>query len=207
MVAWSAIGSAVGGLLSSLNFGSTGSTSVFKSNQIANHQFNLQKNYTKWLNENGYSQMRTGLEAAGYNPLLAVGATPQSGTVGLGSAVSGNTATFDGSKVVDALNTMASTAQVKTGVLGSIFGTDLVNTAKRFMNDSGVSKGLERLVKKSLNTANSAINKVDKVTDKIDKAYNGVLKGYISNTANSQFDYVPEYDDLGKLPRELSRYH
>lgn len=220
MVAWAAAGAALkaaapaigkfaGSALGGLLGGSSGSSNdtTGQSMALMRYQTDLQKEYSQWLNENSYTHIRTGLENAGYNPLLAVGATPQSGTVGLGSAGSGNTASFDGQKAIEALNTMADTAKTKSGVLGSIFGTDLVNIAKQFGNSSGISKGLEKLIKKSLNTANGAIDTIDKVTDKIDEKYkNFTLKGYVSNTANSKFDYVPEYDDLGKLPRELNRY-
>lgn len=209
MVAWSAIGKFAGSALGGLLGGSSGSSNdtTGQSMALMRYQTDLQKEYSQWLNENSYSHLRTGLEKAGYNPLLAVGATPQNGSVGLGSAGSGNTASFDGQKALEALNTLADTAKTKTGVLGSILGTDIVNTAKGFLNKSGIAKGVEKLIRKSLNTANGAIDTIDKVTDKIDDKYkNFTLKGYVSNTANSRFDYRPDLDELGKLPPELSKY-
>lgn len=42
---------------------------------------------TDWFNNYGYSQMRAGLERAGYNPLMALGATPQSGATVSGAVM------------------------------------------------------------------------------------------------------------------------
>lgn len=221
MVAWAAAGAALkaaapaigrfaGSALGGLLGGSSGSSVGFDINaskELMDYQDKLTREQSQWLNENSYTHMRTGLEKAGYNPLLAVGATPQNGSVGLGAPMSSNTASYDGQKAIEALNTMADTAKTKSGVLGSIFGTDLVNVAKQFGNSSGITKGLEKLIKKSLNTANGAIDTIDKVTDKVNEKYkNFTLKGYVSNTANSEFNYAPEYDELGRLPRALSRY-
>lgn len=42
---------------------------------------------TEWFNDNGYSMLRKGLEKAGYNPLMALGAQPVSGATVSGSAM------------------------------------------------------------------------------------------------------------------------
>lgn len=42
---------------------------------------------TDWFNNYGYSQMRAGLERAGYNPLMALGATPMSGATVSGAVM------------------------------------------------------------------------------------------------------------------------
>lgn len=45
------------------------------------------KNNTEWYNKYGYEMLRSGLERANYNPLLAVGSTPLNGTGVSGSAI------------------------------------------------------------------------------------------------------------------------
>ncbi len=42
---------------------------------------------TEWFNQNGYTQLRQGLENAGYNPLMALGATPMSGATVSGAVM------------------------------------------------------------------------------------------------------------------------
>lgn len=42
---------------------------------------------TEWYNDKGYSMLRAGLEKAGYNPLLALGAQPLNGATVQGSAM------------------------------------------------------------------------------------------------------------------------
>ncbi|QXN75184.1 DNA pilot protein [Microvirus mar37] len=90
-----AIGAALGvgaSLLGGFNSASGGGTSIAGSKALMDHQLSLNKDYTKWMNENGYSQMRTGLENAGYNPILALGASPASGSVGIANATEGTSA-------------------------------------------------------------------------------------------------------------------
>lgn len=88
-------------------FSHGGGTSVYKTNKIATHNMNLNKQYTQWLNENGYSQMRKGLETANYNPMLAVGATPQQGSVASSPATESNA--INPLNAVAAMNTAANT--------------------------------------------------------------------------------------------------
>ncbi|UPW41987.1 DNA pilot protein [Dipodfec virus RodF1_47] len=88
-------------------FSSGGGTNVADSKRLARYNMELNKEYTTWLNENSYSQMRKGLENANYNPLMALGASPQQGSVG------GSTATENGQvnplNAITALNTVANT--------------------------------------------------------------------------------------------------
>lgn len=50
-------------------------------------QSNRWRSNTDWFNQNGYTQMRAGLEKAGYNPLMALGATPLSGATVSGAVM------------------------------------------------------------------------------------------------------------------------
>lgn len=185
--------SALGGLFG----GKSGGTDIGASMALMNHQVALQKDYTQWLNENQYSQMRTGLESAGYNPLLAVGgATPSSGAVGIANATSGNTAQFDGLKALQGLLTSAQIANVKAdtdmknaGIITKFLGTDVVNSAK------GKIKGW-------LNNIVESAKDISRVSDDA----NEILKGYITNSADSdtdvevpRFTFQPEYDSRGSL--------
>lgn len=56
---------------------------------------------TDWFNLNGYSQMRAGLEKAGYNPLMALGSTPMSGATVSGSVMDerSNASSFNSSGI------------------------------------------------------------------------------------------------------------
>ena len=193
------IGNVAGGLLGGLNLGSSGGTDVGASKALMDYQFGLQKDYTQWLNENQWQQMRTGLENAGYNPLMALGATPASGAIGMGSAVSGNTAQFSGLDAVSALsglanisNVQADTEQKLLGTVAHLFGT--------------------KLGKKAQNLADSIIGSIENTAKRLkatDNVGDLVLQGYVSNTANdknSRFHYEPQLDEYGTLPPELSRY-
>lgn len=189
-VAPSVLGGLFGGKSSS-----TTSYDGSSSKELMRYQDQLTREQSQWLNENSYTHMRTGLEKAGYNPLLAVGASPQTGSVGLGAPMLSNTANFSGAEAISSLLNMANIANVKAntdatllGKLGQLLGTKYGNKV------SGVIDGVLKSIQ---NTA--------KFNNKIEDAGTGVLKGYISNT--SDFDYAPQYDELGKLPKELSRYH
>lgn len=198
MVNWSDIGKTVGNIAGSLvgglNFGSTGGTSLNQSKILAQHQFNLSKKYTQWLNEQGYSQMRTGLEKAGYNPLLAVGATPQNGMQSMPVATTGSAQGFSGQDAINALVSMANVANLKADTDGKLLGklSQFIGT-KYAGKVSGI---VDNLLDSIQNTAKS--------NEKIEEAGKGVLKGYISNS--SKFDYVPELEEMSKLPPELSQY-
>ena len=56
---------------------------------------------TEWFNHNGYSQMKEGLIRAGYNPLMALGATPLSGATVSGAVMDErtNASSFDSSGI------------------------------------------------------------------------------------------------------------
>lgn len=193
MVSWGAIGSAIGkgaaavggflaknagtiasvgsSLISGLNSSSGGGTSVRDSMRLMSHQNNLQKDYTQWLNENSYKQMRTGLENAGYNPLLAVGASPQSGSVGIANATEGTTAKgVQMQSMANIFNTVANTKlqeeqakseQAKQANLSADTGMKLVDTLYK----KGLVSWQERqnyadlAYKKSMITLNNATAK------------------------------------------------
>lgn len=53
------------------------------------------KENTQWYNENGYKFLRTGLESAGYNPILALGASPLNGNMPSATADSSTSASID----------------------------------------------------------------------------------------------------------------
>lgn len=240
MVAWAAIGAAASkalpwikknglsflekgiegmGLFSSL-FGSKssgGGTDIGASKTLMNHQMELNKQYTQWLNENGYSQMRAGLEKAGYNPLLAVGATPQQGSISPASATGNEVTTFDPATLLDAAATVASirktnaeTDQIKLGKVGAItknlFGL-VKGLGVNFAKEIGVYDDIQGLIKKATNTAKGFFDKGSNTDG------TPVFKLGISNTgeygSGSSNGYTFDYLDpnLGKLPPELSRYH
>ena len=201
------IGGALGGLF---NFGSSGGTDIGASKALMSHQMDLQKDYTQWLNENQYSQLRTGLENAGYNPLLALGSSPQQGQIGMGSAVSGSTASFNPGELLNAVATVAQIKNTDADTQNKQLGT-IVSQIKNWINLLGQSSG---------NTANSNLS--DKIIYKLKSAALNVanniykdskssstpmLKGYISNTAsdfgaNERFREVPELNNI-PLPKEL----
>lgn len=93
----SIVGGAVSGLLGGLGSAASNAMQWAYSKEAAKLQFEhqkqlniqsneLSKDYTKWLNTEGHSQLREGLEKAGYNPMLAVNASPSSGSISGGSA-------------------------------------------------------------------------------------------------------------------------
>lgn len=82
----------------------------------------LSKDYTHWLNTQGYGMMRQGLESAGYNPILAVNSSPQFGSIGGGSATAGPSANLQnpfsgfgdlGSKLSDGVNSAYKTFKLE----------------------------------------------------------------------------------------------
>jgi hypothetical protein len=81
---WIGAGLSALGLIGNL-FGNSSGSSMFMdlhdSKELMKYQSKQYQKNTQWLNENGYSQLRKGLESANYNPLLAVGATPQQGAM------------------------------------------------------------------------------------------------------------------------------
>lgn len=190
------VGAGAVGALSGLFGGKSGGTDIGASIALMNHQNELQKDYTQWLNENSYSQMRTGLENAGYNPLLAVGASPQSGATGIATATSGNTAQFDGQRALQSLLTLAQVKNIQAdtdmknaGIITKFLGTGFVNSAK------GKIKGWLD------NIANSA-KEVSNVSDDVQT----LLKGSVTHTASRDgnslppmFSYQPDLDDKGSL--------
>lgn len=208
MVAWAAIGAGLkaaapalgkfaGSALGGLFGGSSGSSvgyDINSSKELMRYQDELTRNQTQWLNENSYKQMRTGLENAGYNPLMALGATPQAGSVGLGSPMSSNTANYSGADAISSLLNMANIANVQADTDTKSLGVITKYLGTKYGKMAG--KLVDKLLDNIQNTA--------KVNDKIKEAGSNVLKGYVSNDAS--FDYAPEYDELGKLPPELSRY-
>lgn len=88
-------------------FSRGGGTDVAASKELSRYNMELNKDYTQWLNENGYRQMRKGLENADYNPMLALGASPQQGSIAASTAVEGNQ--VNPLNAVSALNTVANT--------------------------------------------------------------------------------------------------
>lgn len=88
-------------------FSHGGGTDISASKELARYNMNLNKQYTQWLNENNYSFMRKGLEKADYNPMLALGASPQQGSLAPSTAVEGNQ--VNPLNAVSALNTAANT--------------------------------------------------------------------------------------------------
>lgn len=185
------VGSIVGGVATSRG----GGTSVYKTNKIATHQMELNKQYTQWLNENGYSQMRKGLETAGYNPILATGATPQQGTMSAPMATESTTArSVNLNDIVGLTNTQASTDNIKANTNATnlgIIGKFLGNLGQ--INSQARKYGFYDSI---INIRNGAINTAKNIFKDIRSQVNNqstVLKGYISNSSRSFDDYEPYY--------------
>lgn len=99
------IGSLLGGIGSMFSFG--GGTSLKKSKELARYNMDLNKEYTEWLNKNNYSFMREGLENADYNPMLALGASPQQGSVA--NSPASESMSFNPAGMAAMMNTVANT--------------------------------------------------------------------------------------------------
>ena len=138
----SGAGSALGGLgaIGSLfKSGKKGGIDVGATMALMKYQTDLEKEMTQWTNENQWKFMRTGLENANYNPLLAFGASPSSGSMPNAIANSGEEQTVDPSAVLQSLATIAqienlraNTANTKAGALGKLLGSDNINKIKTF---------------------------------------------------------------------------
>lgn len=64
-------------------------------------QADLWQRNTEWYNKNGYAYLREGLEKAGYNPLMALGASPLNGATVSGSVMDerSNASSFNSSGI------------------------------------------------------------------------------------------------------------
>ena len=93
---WQAVASIGGGLLGKLFGSASGSNAQAGLNRkdtkwMYDQQDKHWRGNTEWFNTNGWTQMREGLEKAGYNPLMALGASPQSGATVQGTAMDNKT--------------------------------------------------------------------------------------------------------------------
>ena len=95
------VGANVGMSFLSNLFGSGGGSnaSAHLDREDTQWMYNLQSDQwranTEWYNQNGYNMLRQGLEKAGYNPLMALGATPLNGATVQGSAVTSAEKSFN----------------------------------------------------------------------------------------------------------------
>lgn len=170
--------------------------------------YNIEKNkeYTQWLNENSYSQMRLGLENAGYNPLMALGATPQQGSVGVNPINSGSTASFNGQEAFNALAQIAALKKLEAETDATRLGPigNMINTW--FGDGSSTAKKLKGKFSDFINDILDRAKEDDgsgHILDKIGRETATVLKGYVSNTANSEpFEEFNPDADLSPIPRK-----
>lgn len=215
---WSTIGSvaakalpfigAAGSLIGSVATNKGGGTSVSKSNAIATHQMELNKQYTQWLNENGYRQMRKGLEDADYNPMLALGASPQQGSISAPTASADTTGrSISLNDVVGLQNTQASTAKLvadtnatNLGLIGKFLGNlgQINSQAKRY----GFYDSVINMRNGAINTAKSIFKNIRNQT----RTHSTVLKGYVSNSSRSFNDYEPYYPNQAESNAYGNRY-
>lgn len=189
-----AIGAGIGALAGAFSSGNSGAgVSPAMSKDLMRYQMSLNKDYTQWLNENQYGFMRTGLESAGYNPLLALGASPQQGAISPVAATDGDMSGFSGLNAVQSFASLKNTAKVVAETNSIKYGplvSKMINWSKTLGSGSAL-KGAKDIVKNIINNARDATNS------------NLVLKGYVSNTADSHgFDYhtptQAEYNAIGR---------
>lgn len=192
---------AASNVLGGMNFGSSSSgIGIGASKELMDYQYELQNRQTQWLNENSYSQLRTGLERAGYNPLLAMNASPQSSALGVASAP------------------VASSAQYS---LGDIAGNMLKDTERRLKDGSGLITRLDNFLKSidgalsnvaenfghddeysmlkdaGKNIIKDSIRSISKATD--DNPSSLTLKGYVSNSAKGEpFEVLEDIPDISE---------
>lgn len=165
-----------GSLLGGFNSASGGGLDIAGSKVLMDYQAKLNREMTQWQNENQWKFMRTGLENADYNPLLALGATPASGAVGIATGSEGTTARgIQFNSVANALQQLSSADVNNTGALGKLFGASNAKGLYKF--GSTVGNKLKRILEAKVD---SALN-----TAKAEKTGTYLLKGYISNTASS----------------------
>lgn len=187
-------GSALGSFLGGSNKGSSGGTDIGASMSLMRYQTDLQKEYSQWLNENSYSQMRTGLENAGYNPLLAVGATPQQGQVGMANAVSGNTASFSGLQAAQALKVLADTDISKFGKLGAILknAPELFGKTKKMFQELDIPlESIKEPIQKVIKSIDSTAKSMSKSVEASNSASGKIFQFYNPSSARNVWTNKP----------------
>lgn len=226
--ALASVGSKVGSFLGSTAFSNatgaiSGLGSLFKINSgrgvrdaksMMQFQKRMQQEYTQWLNENQYSFMRTGLENAGYNPLLALGASPSEGSIGLGSPSS---ASGTGNDAMSILSAMATTAQIRK-LDADIASKNQTVVDKVIKNVDSIVDAAKKhnfpefLEKYTYSKAGLFMRNIWRVLfnmfDNTAKSTNNVIKGGVSyNTArsNPRLQEVFDLKDTGYSPIINSR--
>lgn len=148
----------------------------------------LSKDYTQWLNTNAYSQQRTGLENAGYNPMLAVGASPMSGNISGGSAGLSSAQASDLSGSVTNAYRAFRLERDKTGAeVNQLKASEKATNASVSLIDEQAKTEQYRQKQMEADTALSNINKMlaDKQVKWYDKeALMRIKTGYLNATAN-----------------------
>lgn len=186
---WNAVAAGAGALLSGLSKSSSSTgVDVGASKALMKYQAKLNRRETQWLNENQYSFMRTGLENAGYNPLLAVGATPASANISPVQASVSNTAQFGLGDVISNFD------KAEKFVYGDLYGKlrRIKNFMSRGMSNTAKYLGLDdELVGLRKAVKNTASNFIKRATDALEEEVTPVLKGYVSNSASAHTDAKP----------------
>lgn len=211
MSIWSSIGKFAGNALGGLIGGLGGSSnpvgfSFDDTKRLTDYNIQKNKEYTQWLNENSYSHMRLGLENAGYNPLMALGATPQQGSVGVNPINSGSSASFNGQEAFSALAQIAGLKKIEAETDATRLGPigNMINTW--FGDGSSTAKKLKGKFSDYINDILDRAKEDDGasgVLDKIGRETATVLKGYVSNTANAEpFEEFNPDADLTPIPRK-----
>lgn len=91
------------------NFSKGGGTDLQGSRYLMELQSSLWRDNTKYLNEEGWKQMRQGLINADYNPLLAIGSSPATGSMPSAVATEGTNSV--GFNMSPSANMQANTAR------------------------------------------------------------------------------------------------
>jgi hypothetical protein len=203
-----ALGTGIGAIGSMFGLGSSGGTSLYKSAKLMRYQAELdqqmERRMTKWQNKHGMLMAREGLERAGYNPLLALGASPStaSESVGMSQLPTGSTASFNISQGIDTLLQLAElekkkaeTQNIKYGALGS----RLMNwyNALKGKNSNNAENSLQELKSDVKNKAFELLPSLDALGN------SDLIKP--SNTAKSVPNNISKSNDIKKMVKNVSK--
>lgn len=219
------IGSAVlphigtfGSLLGSFGHSSGGGLDVAGNMQLMRYQTDLNKEMTQWQNENQWKFMRKGLEDANYNPLLALGASPSTGNVGLATGSESTSSSSVGlNGLASIMNTAANTKlqeqqalteYSKRVNLSADTGLKLVDTMykKGLIKWQDVQNYAELAMKKSsaaLNTASAKYTGYNAETNRM----NAYTNSRNSRTNQSRAEYDKNRKSIGGLGFSYSFSH